>query len=158
LARPTKFKEEYKEQCRKMAGYGLIDDQMSDILGVTKQTFNNWKKSHKEFFDSLKEGKLYADNIIVKSLYNRAEGYKHPETKVFCNNGEIVTKEITKHYPPSVPACETWLYNRMPKEWKRNAEIGDDGTSKIDGLKISFVDENDNPINPKFEMTKSAED
>ena len=30
--------------------------------------------------------------------------------------------------------------------------------NQLDGLKISFVDETDNPINPKFEMTKSAKD
>ena len=30
--------------------------------------------------------------------------------------------------------------------------------NQLDGLKISFVDENDNTINPKFEMTKRAKD
>ncbi len=123
MARPTKFKEEYKNQVRKMAEFGLIDSQMSIVLGVTEQTFNNWKKSHPQFFESLKAGRDISDDNVEKSLYKKCMGYSHKDTKFATYEGKITdSKEYIKHYPPSDMAMIYWLNNRRPEKWRQRID------------------------------------
>jgi len=123
MARPTKFKEEYKDQLRKMATFGLTDAQMSDVIGVTEQTLNNWKKSKPEFFESLKAGKEFADRRVERALYERAIGYSHPEDKVFNNSGKKLVVPTIKHYPPDPTSCIYWLNNRDSENWRNKTVV-----------------------------------
>lgn len=122
--RPSKF-EVVKDIIIKIAAYGLTDQQMSDVVGVTKQTLNNWKKENPEFFDSLKESKLYPDSQVVRSLFERANGYSHMEDKIFNDNGDPLIVPTIKHYPPDTTACIFWLKNRQPELWRdvKNVEM-----------------------------------
>lgn len=52
---------------------------MSDFFGVTEQTWNNWKTSHPDFFESIRDWKREADEKVERSLFERAKGYTHPE-------------------------------------------------------------------------------
>jgi transcriptional regulator with XRE-family HTH domain len=123
MARPTKFKEEYQQLCNRLAEYGLTDRQMSHALGVTEQTFNNWKLSHKEFFESLKRGKKLSDETVKRSLWERATGYDHYEDKIFNNGGEELVVSTVKHYPPDTTAAIFWLKNRDPEKWREKQEV-----------------------------------
>ena len=120
--RPTKFSKKSAEIALTMAEQGSTDDQISAVLKITKQTLNNWKKKHPKFFDSLKSKKLEADNRVTKSLYERANGYSHPEVKVQWVNGDdggqFETLDLIKHYPPDTTACIFWLKNRQPDKWR----------------------------------------
>jgi len=128
MARPTKYKPEYCEQAHKLALLGATDNQLADFFKVTEQTINNWKIDFPEFFESLKLGKSEVDARVVESLYKRATGYSHKEEKVFNNQGEILTHETTKHYPPDSTSLIFWLKNRMPEEWRDRQELtGKDG-------------------------------
>ena len=71
----------------------------------------------------MREGKQLADEEIEKSLYLRAKGYAHKETKVFNNDGTIITKDIVKHYPPDTNAAKFWLSNRKPDKWKDRTSV-----------------------------------
>jgi hypothetical protein len=86
------------------------------------RTLNHWKDAHPEFLHSLKQGKEVADAQVEKSLYERALGYSHPEVKVFNNAGEIITYEVTKHYPPDPTSMIFWLKNRRPEQWRDKQE------------------------------------
>lgn len=121
--RPTKYKKEYSEQAAKLCALGATDIQLANFFGVCDKTIDNWKSSHPEFLRSLKESKAELDNRVVRSLFERAKGYSHPEQKVFCNNGEITTHETTKHYPPESTAMIFWLKNRQPEKWRDKQEI-----------------------------------
>jgi transcriptional regulator with XRE-family HTH domain len=122
MARPSKFNAEVKRQIKQMALKGWTDSEMAELLGVTEQTFNNWKKKHKPFFESLKDWKREADHKVVKSLYDRACGYAHQEDKIFNDNGEPLIVPTVKHYPPDTTAMIFWLKNRLPGEWRDKQE------------------------------------
>ena len=121
--RPTKFKEEHMDKIKKMALAGFTDAEMADLLSVTEQTFNNWKKSQPEFFESLKDWKVIADGKVERSLFERAIGYEHCEEKIFNANGEPLIVDTIKHYPPDAASAIFWLKNRQPKKWRDKHDI-----------------------------------
>ena len=45
-------------------------------------------------------------------------GYEHDEEKVFCNNGEIISTTVRRHYPPDPISAIFWLKNRQRKRWR----------------------------------------
>ena len=116
--RPTRYKAEYAEQARKLCLLGATDKAIADFFSIAVSTLNKWKKDHPGFMESLKSGKQIADANVADSLYNRALGYSHPELKVFNNQGEIVTHECEKHYPPDPTSAIFWLKNRQPALWR----------------------------------------
>ncbi|MFG6139498.1 hypothetical protein [Halomonas sp. B23F22_10] len=122
MARPTKYKAAFAEQARKLCLLGATDAEMADFFEVSEQTLNAWKKAHPAFLESLKSGKVMADAEVASRLYERALGYSHPEEKVFNNQGEIVTHQTTKHYPPDTTAAAIWLNNRKPDRWRNKPE------------------------------------
>ena len=134
--RPTKFKEEYIELVYKLCLLGATDKEMADILGVTEQTFNNWKIDYPRLFESIKEGKEAADANVANRLYQRAMGYQHPEDKIFNDNGEPLIVPTVKHYPPDPTAAIFWLKNRQPQKWRDKQEID---TNISGGIEVSFT-------------------
>lgn len=99
---------------------------MAKIVGVTEQTFNNWKKSYPSFFESLKDWKAEADKKVERSLYERACGYFHPEEKIFTYEGGVIRADTIRHYPPDPTSMIFWLKNRQPDKW-RDKQIEDMG-------------------------------
>ena len=93
---PTKYQKSYNEQSRKLCLMGYTDKQLADFFEVSESTINKWKLDHPSFSESLKSGKVIADANVTASLYDRATGYSHIETKVFCNQGEITTHDENK--------------------------------------------------------------
>lgn len=139
--RPSKFDLIDKDQVRQLVEAGWDDSQVSAFFKVTEQTFNNWKKKNKDFFESLKNWKIEADKKVEKTLYQRALGYSFDEvtyekTKTGglgaqLSGGEIEhikhvdtykTKIVTKHIAPDVTAQIFWLKNRQPEQWRDKQE------------------------------------
>ena len=116
---------------KKMATCGMTDKEMAELLGVTEQTFNNWKKKFPEFFESLKNWKMEADEKVERSLFERACGYEHEEDKIFNANGKALVVSTIKRYPPDPTAAIFWLKNRQPKEWRDKQEIEHSGDAGI---------------------------
>lgn len=102
---------------------GATDIELAEFFGVCKATINNWKKDYPEFLDSLKEAKAEADSKVVRSLYERANGYSHGEEKIFLHEGKPVKVAITKHYPPDTTACIFWLKNRQKEDWRDRHDV-----------------------------------
>lgn len=122
--RPSKYNKEFHPKLIEiLARLGKTDKEMCKELGISEPTLHEWKKKHKEFLKSIKKGKEEPNKKIERSLYKRAFGFTHPETKVFCFNGKIITKEVPKYYPPETKACAIWLFNRMPERWKYKQEV-----------------------------------
>lgn len=101
-----------------------IDKQIADFFGVSEVTINAWKKKYPTFLKSLKRGKLHADAMVAEALFRRACGYTHPETRVFCYKGDIITHDTFKHYPPDTGACIFWLKNRAGWRDKQDCKPG----------------------------------
>jgi 3-deoxy-D-arabino-heptulosonate 7-phosphate (DAHP) synthase class II len=120
--RPTKFKEEYCDQARKLCLLGFTDSQLAEFFEVNDSTIHKWKIDFPQFSESLKKGKAVADAEVAASLYKRATGYAEKETKVFCHEGCIITEDIEKNHPPDTGAAFIWLKNRQSKLWKDKKE------------------------------------
>ena len=98
-----------------MAGYGMTEEQISEVLGVDRVTIYRTKKEV-EFCNTLAKCKEEADLKVVNSLYRRAIG-EYPEDKAFCFEGTVVKTQLMQH-APDTKACELWLVNRRKSEWK----------------------------------------
>lgn len=129
--RPGTFKPEYADQARKLALLGLIDAEIADFFGVTQRTFHNWKKSHPEFFHTLKKGKVIADAKVAESLFHRACGYEHDDVHISNYQGEITITPIRKHYPPDTAAAFIWLKNRQGRFWRDKTDDASKGGTDL---------------------------
>ena len=123
MGRPTSFFPHYVEQGKVLASKGFTDLDLADAFMVCEATIYNWKKEHPEFLEALKAGKDLIDDEVEKSLLQAALGYSHPEEKVFCSEGSIVTHQTVKHYPPNAGAAKLWLTNRRPNDWREKHEF-----------------------------------
>lgn len=128
--RPTKYKPEFCEQGAKLCLKGFIDDEIADFFDVDVATLNRWKLKYPDFCASLKKAKLYSDDKVVQSLYNRALGYEFKETKEETG-GETGSKTTitTKQLAGDVGAMCFWLKNRQPNEWRDRQEVKHEVTS-----------------------------
>jgi len=139
--RPSKYKDEYVEQARKLCMLGATDKDMANFFGTSEQTLNSWKEKHPEFLESLRLSKAEHDNKhVVRSLLERATGYSHPDTHISNFQGEITVTPITKHYPPDPTSMIFWLKNRQSQDWKDKHEIGTDPDAPIE-VHINFPKE-----------------
>lgn len=130
--RPTRYKKEFAVQAAKLCKLGATDKDLADFFGVVEQTVNNWKKSHPEFFESLKDAKNELDSKVERSLFERATGYEHSEDKIFNANGEPLIVPTVKRYPPDTTAAIFWLKNRKPQEWRDKVDLEHSG--KVDNI------------------------
>lgn len=127
--RPSKKGTISLSQLRKLAEFGLIEEQIVAILGISRETLSQYKTEGgkyywPEFSDTIKRGKAKSDANVEKSLYQRAVGYEHPEDKIFCSaRGKVTTVRTIKHYPPDPVSCIFWLKNRRKAEWRDRQEI-----------------------------------
>lgn len=136
--RRTLYKPEYAAAMYKLCELGATDNDLAEAFGVTRRTICGWKKKYPDVFSHIKSGKDDANEKVKKALYHRAIGYSHKETKLAMFEGQFTDeKQIVKHYPPDVTACEIWLINRDPENWKsRNVDrnTGGDDTELADAL------------------------
>ena len=132
--RPTKWNKEIRESIKIMARKGFIDKEMCAVLHISEPTLTGWKKKYPEFFTSLNDWKHEANENVVRSLYERACGYEHPEDKIFCHNGEIISERVTKHYPPDATSIIFWLKNREPNKWRDKQEVEVSANENLMGL------------------------
>lgn len=102
---------------------GFTDVRICEFFEITRQTLDNYKKIHKKFFASLKKWKQIADQTVVRSLWERANGYEHPAEVIFQYRGEVVRAQTTKKYPPETLACIYWLNNRQPQDWRQKVAV-----------------------------------
>lgn len=103
---------------------GLTDIQIAENLGISKDTFYEYKKKYSDFSDSLKKGKEVIDYQVENALLKNAlEG--------------------------NVTAQIYWLNNRKPKQWKNKRESTENNSEEITKVeqllnKIKKEAENDN--------------
>lgn len=129
------------EQARKLCLLGATDEDLARFFEVAVDTINEWKKRHKEFSASIKDGKETADAEVAHSLNERARGYRYIEQQaikvkeVQYENGKRVSEiehvEIVpteRVVPPDSTAAIFWLKNRKKKLWRDRHELtGEDG-------------------------------
>lgn len=126
--RPTSYSVEYVEKARTLCELGATTPELAEFFKVNTRTVNRWMNEHPEFCHAVKVGKASADDRVERALYERANGYSHPEEKIFCKDGMVTRVMTIKHYPPDPTACIFWLKNRKPDEYRERVEhTGADG-------------------------------
>jgi len=142
VGRPTKYDPTtMPDKAYKLCILGLTNIQLAAALDVSVSSIDKWLVEHEEFSSAVKKGREEADYDVVRSLYQRAMGYSHPEDKILVVNKQVEVISTTKHYPPDTLACIFWLKNRRKEQWRDVSKIehsGDDGK----------------PINVKLELSK----
>lgn len=126
--RPPKYSEEMVELAKEYFGLGCTVDEFATYAGVSQPTVSRWMKKYPAFRMAVNSSRELADKKVEKALYDRALGYSCPETRVFCQEGKIITEEVEKHYPPDPKSLEFWLKNRQPDKWKAKQEIHNEHT------------------------------
>ena len=123
--------EESKVRLQGWARDGLSDEQLAEKMGICTSTFYAWKNKYPEISEALKEGKDVADRKVENALYKRACGFEYEEVTTERDeiNGKMITKRVTKFYPPDPTSMIFWLKNRKPDEWrdKRETEVTGSG-------------------------------
>lgn len=124
-------------ELRKLYETGHTDAFIADFLNVNIKSFKTWIKGYPLFKDRIDSWKALADDRVVKSMYEKAIGYTHKETKLFQHEGNILSKKIEKHYPPDYSAGSLWLRNRQRDEWKDIKDMSTKTELNVDGqLKV----------------------
>lgn len=122
--RPSKYRQEFDEQARKLCLLGATNKDLAKFFEVTDSTLSLWMVQHESFSEALKAGRQLADAKVGERLYQRAIGYSHPDVHVSNYQGMVTLTPITKHYPPDPVSMIFWLKNRRPDLWRAQPDEG----------------------------------
>ena len=143
--RPSKKESIDFEQVEKLAGYGLTDVEIANILDINESTLNRWKKDPL-FLQVLKKGKDKANSKVIESLFNRANGFEHDDLYIAQYQGHVITKKIMKYFPPDTMAAMYWLNNRQRDKWRYKQEgdtaLSDEEITKLKNIALEEAIEN----------------
>ena len=123
--RKRQYKPEFAKVAREMCRMGASDMNLADAFGVHQRTIDYWRISYPEFRTAMKVGKHIADNLVERSLFQRAVGYEYEDTKVFMPAGADtpVAVPIRMRMPGDVKAQIVWLTNRRPEKWREELKV-----------------------------------
>lgn len=143
MGRPSKYESHVKPKLTLIEAWardGLNDEQIYTKLGISHESYYNYKAQYNEFAETLKRGKEVVDIAVENALYKRAMGYTFNEvTKERVLNkdtGEYelqTTKTVVKEVAADTTAQIFWLKNRKPAQWrdKQDIEFGLDKAMQI---------------------------
>lgn len=90
-----------------------------DYVGVSKTAWFGWCRESAELRKAIATSKEIANMSVEEALLKRALGYDYTEQTYELIEGELrLTKEYHKHMPPDIKAILSWLYNRLPGQWR----------------------------------------
>lgn len=135
--RPTKYRDEYAEQARKLCLLGATNDDIAAFFDVGTTTVDRWIADHEPFRCAIKEGRIQADAVVSDRLYSRAIGFEQDEVKVFQYQGEPVIVPVRVRYAPDVTAQIFWLKNRQPDKWRDKQQVEHSGSIETPSLAIT---------------------
>jgi hypothetical protein len=133
--RPSKYDKVIKDQLNKimeLAAHGFTDEEISRFVGIATSTYYEYLKKHPEFSESIKRGKINADNEVTKSSYKLCTGFEVIEETLeyVPGSGDSKTtvkqvKKVRKYFPPNITAIIWWQSNRQGDRWRnKKYEIG----------------------------------
>lgn len=149
MGRPSKYKEHYADQARKLCLLGATDKELADFFETSEQTINAWKTAHPDFLESVKKGKTQADAEVADRLYQRALGFEHQDLDIRVVHGVIVKTPIQKVYAPDPTAAIFWLKNRQKHAWRDTNSIEHSGKVAVDPIQMLLSQVDGTTFKPK---------
>lgn len=86
-----------------------------ESIKLARSTFYNWVSNDEDFKKEVEEISEQALDIAESKLFERINGYEHPEEKIFNYEGDIVRAKTVKHYPPDTTAIIFYLKTKGKK-------------------------------------------
>ena len=122
-----------------MASQGYYNTEIAESLDWSIDTFYERVKDNPDFSDALKKGNEKSVRVTLNSKAKKIRGFNYKEvTKERGKDGKlIITKQVTKHSPPSDTMIIFDLVNRDPDNYKHKQEQVHSGDIVI------VIDEND---------------
>jgi hypothetical protein len=123
--RPPANLDEDLERVEALAASGLTKREIATSLGVVYETLRRTQARNSAFSAAIDRGRARAIQTVENSLYKKANGYSHPEDKIFYDNqiGKVVVQPTIKHYPPDTQAALAILQRIESGSWKPKTEI-----------------------------------
>jgi hypothetical protein len=124
--------EDHLSQVERWKRHGLSNEQIAKNIGISEQTFYNWKDKHVEFFEAIKKGREVIVCELENALIKRAKGYEIEEVVFLPERGGGVTeKHNVKHIPPDTTALIFALKNMAHENWRDRKETEFSGNGKV---------------------------
>ena len=101
-----------------LARKGFTNTEIAEGIGIATSTLHEWRGKHPEFSDAVKRGKQVADDLVEKSLYQRAVGEDVTEIKTIKLPGGGTRTETLKKRVADTTAMIFWLKNRKRDKWR----------------------------------------
>lgn len=116
-----------------------VVDVATKYVGVSKTAWFGWCRESEELRHTIAVSKDVANMKVEKSLLKRALGYEYVESTYELIEGEMrLVREHHRHMPPDTKAILSWLYNKMPSEW-RTVQEPLESTQYVDTIKNIMV-------------------
>lgn len=150
--RKSLFRKLMYDEGQRLAGLGLVMEEIADFWNINRSTLNRWAKNKPDFKAALKKGRIAADVTVEKSLFKRAIGYEFVEThykETVVGRGATARtirykdKEVAKLMAADVTAQIFWLKNRRPEKWRDDRGLSLFGPEG-EAVSIRFVEEKPN--------------
>ncbi|QCI69451.1 terminase [Phreatobacter stygius] len=132
-----KYQIDFARQAAKLCALGATDADLAEFFAVHICTINRWKVAHEAFWRALKLGKGAVDDMVERSLYQRAVGFSYDTIKIFTHQGQVIRAEHREYYPPDTAAAIFWLKTRRPEEWREKLDVNHSGNLTVELVKFS---------------------
>jgi hypothetical protein len=116
--------ETYPRIAKNMTRLGATLYDLADHFDVCVQTVKIWMVTHSAFAAAVKVGRVYCDERVKRSLYERAVGYTFNAVKILSTLDGVAKVPYLEHVPPDVNAAKFWLTNKRPEEFVERKEVG----------------------------------
>ena len=132
VGRKTKLTPALIEKAHELAKQGAIQKEIAAALGISRESLCLYQAINPEFSDAIKNGRAFANQIVVGKLFKRACGYDVLEVKQRFsvvksgkNKGQLVLEgedRAPRHIPSDPTSMALWLNNMMPEQFSRTPE------------------------------------
>jgi len=126
--------QNFIDQTKRLAMLRMDNDEIAAFYEVQPDTFKTWISKYPPLKQALIDGRVNVNAEVAESMYKTANGYEHPDVKVFFDKDagldpetgvdlRIVTVPITKHYTPDTNAGKFLLKNAFPGKFSDRQEF-----------------------------------
>ncbi len=124
---------------------GKTNEEMSQLLGISPDTWYTYLKEHDELNNIVTAGKSVMDHRVENALLKTALGFEYEEIKTIIEedrNGKKRTRieKVKRYMPPNPTAQAFWLKNRKKEEWGDRKEIVFDTKAQEEERKKIFLE------------------
>lgn len=116
------FVKPYLKEIESWKRTGSTDEQIAKNLGVSVNTFNEYKKKYREFSESLKKGRSHAVADLKSELWDLAHKHTLKTKKIYIRNNadgsESKFTEITEKEIDSSPIAINMLLKNIDRDGK----------------------------------------